>query len=229
MTSTKTMGVKSAMLAAALASSGLFAAGEAQAQAGGVAVANPEGAVAATRAWQAAAQQIQTTYKTQIDQANARRTAITAELQPLVTAYQTAASAPNANQASLQSQAQAIETRQQAANQELQRLTLPAQRAQAYALEQITARLNDATQAAVRARNVTLLLRPDAALFAQPTADITPAITAELDRLVPSVQTTPPANWQPGQQQRAAGAAPAAGTPAATTPAPAANRRSSGR
>jgi len=227
MTSTKFMAAKSIVLAAALASSGLFA-GVAQAQAGGVAVANPEGAVAATRAWQAAAQQIQTTYKTQIDQANARRTAITAELQPLVTAYQTAASAPNANQASLQGQAQAIETRQQAANQELQRLTLPAQRAQAYALEQITARLNDATQAAVRARNVTLLIRPDAALFAQPTADITPAITAELDRLVPSVQTTPPANWQPGQQrQPGAAPAPAAGTPAAT-PAPA-PRRSTGR
>jgi len=223
MTSTKNV-----LLAAALAPAAILAPAMASAQVSGVAVANPEAAVAATRAWQAAAQQIQTTYKTQLDQANTRRQAITTELQPLVTAYQTAAAAPNANQASLQTQAQAIETRQQAANQELQRLTLPAQRAQAYALEQITARLSEATQSAVRARNVSVLLRPDATLLpATGGADLTPAITAELDRLVPSVQTTPPANWQPGQQ-RQAGGAPAPGTPAAPAPA-SANRRSSGR
>jgi Skp family chaperone for outer membrane proteins len=190
----------------------------AQAQVNGVAVANPEGAVANSRAWAAARTQIETTYKTQIDQANARREAISKELQPLVTAYQTAARAPNANQASLQSQAQAIQTRQQSAEQELGRLTLPAQRAQAYAIEQISARLNEAVQTVVRARNVSLLIRPDAALFSQPTADITPAITTELDRLVPSVGITPPAGWQPGQQQQQ-GAAPATAAPATTTPA----------
>ena len=59
---------------------------------------------------------------------------------------------------------------------------------------------------------------------------ITAAVTAELDRLVPTVNTTPPANWQPGQGGQAAGAAPAGAAPAAT-PAPAAtgNRRNSGR
>ncbi len=184
------------------------------AQAGGVAVANPEGAVANSRAWAAARTQIETTYKTQIDQANARREAISKELQPLVTAYQTAARAPNANQASLQTQAQAIQARQQAAEQELGRLTQPAQRAQAYAVEQISTRLNEAVQTVVRARNVSLLVRPDAVLFSQPTADITPAITTELDRLVPTVGITPPANWQPGQQPQGSAPAPAAATPA---------------
>jgi hypothetical protein len=62
-----------------------------------------------------------------------------------------------------------------------------------------------------------MLVRPDAVLFANPTADVTAAITTELDRLVPTVGITPPANWQPGQQQQ--GAAPAATAPAATTPA----------
>ncbi|MGJ3626468.1 hypothetical protein AB5I41_05395 [Sphingomonas sp. MMS24-JH45] len=57
--------------------------------------------------------------------------------------------------------------------------------------------------AAVRAKNVSLLLRPNAALFANPAADVTAAITAELDRSVPTVGITPPANWQPGQQQQA--------------------------
>lgn len=182
-----------------------------------VAVADPEGAVAGSRAWAAARTQIETTYKTQLDQANARREAIQRELQPLVTAFNTARAAPNANQAALQTQAQQIQTRQQAAEQELGRLTLPAQRAQAYAIEQISGRLNEAVQAVIRARNITVLLRPDATLFAQPAANVTAAITTELDRLVPSVGVTPPANWQPGQQggADAAGAAPAGAVPAA--------------
>lgn len=174
------------------------------AQVSGIAVANADQAVANSRAWTAARTQIETTYKTQIDQARTRGQTLERELQPLITAFNTARAAPNANQASLQSQAQTIQTRQQAAQQELGRLTQPAQRAQAYALEQISNRLPEAVQTVVRARNVSLLLRPDAALFAQPTADITPAITTELDRLVPSVGIAPPANWQPGQQQQAA-------------------------
>jgi Skp family chaperone for outer membrane proteins len=208
------------LLAAAVATTGVAAGGVASAQAGGVAVANPEQAIAQTRAWTTARGQIETTYKTQIDQANTRRQALTNELRPLVQAFETARSAPNANQSALQTQAQQIQTREQAANTELQRLTQPAQRAQAYAIEQIQAQLGTAVQNAVRARNVQLLLSPQAALFAAPTADITSAITTELDKLVPTVNTTPPANWQPGQQGQQAGAAPAAaGTPAATAPA----------
>lgn len=210
---------KTLLLAAALVAPGVAAA-----QVGGVAVADPEAAVANSRAWSAARTQIQTTYKTQLDQANARRQAISAELQPLVTAYQTAAAAPGASEASLRPQAQAIQTKEQAANAELARLTQPAQRAQAYALEQISAKLPDAVNAAVRAKTVSLLLRPNAALYANPSADITSAITAELDRVVPTVSITPPANWQPGQQQQGAAA------PAAATPAPAAtNKRPTGR
>ncbi len=208
---------KHLLLAAALAAPGAFVATTAVAQVAGVAVADPEAAVANSKAWATARTQIQTTYKAQIDQANARRQAITTELQPLVAAYQKAAAAPGATEASLRTQAQAIQTREQTANAELQRLTAPASRAQAYALEQISAKLPDAVNAAVRAKNVSLLLRPNAALFAQPTVDVTSAITAELDRLVPTVGITPPANWQPGQQ----GDAPAAAAPAA----PAANTR----
>ncbi|GAA3721594.1 hypothetical protein GCM10022268_32300 [Sphingomonas cynarae] len=207
------MTIKTLLLAAALVAPAL-AATAAGAQT--IAVANPEGAVANSKAWSAARAQIETTYKAQLDQANARREAVGRELQPLVTAFNTARAAPNANQAALQTQAQAIQTREQAAQAELSRLTAPAQRAQAYAIEQISGRLSDAVQAVVRARNVTMLVRPDAVLFANPTADVTAAITTELDRLVPSVGITPPANWQPGQQQQ--GAAPAATAPAATAP-----------
>jgi Skp family chaperone for outer membrane proteins len=217
------------LLAAALVAPAATVATSASAQVNGVAVADPQGAIAGSRAWTAARQQIETTYKAQLDQAEARRTAIGRELEPLVQAFQTARSAPNANEAALRTQAQSIQTRQQAGEQELARLTQPAARAQGYAIEQIQARLGEAVQNAVRAKNVSLLVSPQAVLFMQPTADITTAVTAELDKLVPTVSITPPANWQPGQQGQqgaAAGAAPAATAPAATAPA---RRQNSGR
>lgn len=190
------------------AAASLAAAAPATAQIAGVAVANPETAVARTKAWTTAKTQIETQYKAQLDQANARRQSAQTELAPLVSAYRTAAAAPNATEASLRPQAQAIQTREQAAQTEINRLTQPAQRAQAYALEQISNQLRTAVDGAVQKKKVSLLLRPEAALFAQPTTDITADITTELDRLVPTVSITPPANWQPGGQQAAAGAPP---------------------
>ena len=210
---------KMMMLAAAAAVPGTVAlVAPASAQVAGVAVADPNAAVTNSNAFRAAATQIQTTYKTQLDQAEARRRAVATELQPLYTKFE-ADQRANVAEATLRSQATAIQARETAANAELGRLTAPAQRAQAYVVEQMQAQLSAAVQAAVARKGVQLLLRPDAALFAQPAANITADITTELNRLVPSVNATPPANWQPGQQ--AAGAAPAAGTPArpATTPA----------
>ena len=208
---------KTMMFAAAAATFAVPAA----AQVGGIAVADPNNAVARSRAWTTAQSQIQATYKAQIDQAEARRKAITAEIQPLYTKFEADRKA-NVAEATLRQQATAIQQKETAGNQELARLTQPAQRAQAYALEQIQRQLNAAVTAATQRKNVTLLLRPDAALFAQPAADITADVTAELDRLVPSVNTTPPANWQPGQDGAgaapAASAAPAAAAPAATAP-----------
>ena len=208
------------LAAAALAAPLATVATPASAQVNGVAVADAQGAIAGTKAWATARTQIQTTYKAQIDQAAARGKAIDAELQPLITQFQTAQKAPGASNASLQPQYQAIQAKQQAGQQELARITAPAERAQAYVIEQIQTRLPEAVQNVVKARNVSLLINPQAVLFLQPAADITPSVTAELDRLVPSVSTTVPANWQPGQQQQ--GAAPA--TAPAATPA-----RSSGR
>lgn len=214
------------LMAAAVAAPVALSAPAAQAQVNGVAVADPQGAIANSKAWAAARAQIQTTYAAQLAQADTRSRAIQAELQPLVTQFQAAQRAPGANNAALAPQYQAIQAKQQAGQAEIARITAPAERAQAYAVEQIQAKLGEAVQTVVRAKNVSLLVNPQAVLFLQPTADITPAVTAELDRLVPSVSTAVPANWQPGQQgQAAAGTAPGA-TPTATTP-PA--RRSGGR
>lgn len=216
---------KQMLLAAAVLSPAAIVATPATAQVNGVAIADPQAAIAGSRAWTTARQQILTTYKPQLDQADARRAAAQAELQPLVTAFNTARAAPNANTAALQQQAQNIETRQNAASADIQRITAPAERAQQYVIEQIQAQLPAAVNAAVKARNVSLLLAPNAVLFTQPTGDITTAVTTELDRLVPTVGITPPANWQPGQQGQGGAAPGTAPAPVATTPA----RRPSGR
>lgn len=191
-----------------------------------VAVANLEGAIEQTNAYRTAMTQMQTTYKPQLDQAQARSTAIDAELKPLVDAFTAAQRAPNPNQQALQTQYQTLQQRRQTAEQELARITQPVSTARAYVLEQFTGggKLDAAVKAAMAAKRVNLVVQPQAVLLAQPPADITADITAELNKTVTSVQITPPAGWRPGAQQ-AAGAAPAAAAPAATTPRPATQGR----
>lgn len=213
------------MLAAAAAAPFMLIAAQAQAQS--VAVADPEAAVANSKVWAAAQTEIATTYKTQLDQAKTRGDAISAELQPLYKKFdsngdnQLSQAEIEAARARRAPELTQIEAKEKAAQEELGRMTLQPSRARAYAAEQISGKVNDAVTNVVKQRKITLLLRPNAAFFADPAADITPAISTELDRLYPKASITPPANWQPGQQgPRPAGAAPVAGataTPAAGT------------
>ena len=209
------------LLASALvAPSMLVAATGAQAQA--VAIADPNTAITKSKAFVAAMAQIRTQYKVQLDQVEARRAVIQKEIDPLLATLDTnrdgnlSDDEVNAAQAAKSPALAQIQQKQAAAQQELGKLEEPAARAQAYAIEQISAKLQSALQAAIAERNVSVLLKPAAVMFVQPTADLTPVITAKLDGLVPSVSITPPANWQPGQQGAAPAAAPAA--PAAGTP-----------
>lgn len=200
--------LKAAAFALALPTATLAAA-PAFAQATSIGVVNIDQAVQQSTAWTTAMTQMQTTYAAQIAAVNTRRTAIQAELQPLVTAFQTAQQQPNPNQQALQTQLQQIQTREQAAQQELGRIGQPVALARAYVEEQIVSRLDAAIRAAMTAKRVQMVIRPEAAVSFQPTADITADVTAELNRAVPSVQITPPAGWQPGGQQQQ-GQAPAA-------------------
>lgn len=183
----------------------------------GLGVADLQDAVRRSNAFTTATTQIQTTYKAQIDQANARRTALQAELTPLVTAFQTAQRAPNANQAALQTQYQTIQQREQAAQTELNRILAPVQLAQAYVTEQVASRLEGAVDRVMTKRRLSVILPPDATVKSLPAAQVTNDIIAELNTAVPSVQITPPAGWQPGRQGAAAAPAPAAATPARPT------------
>ena len=188
--------MKSTLKIAALSLAALIAT-PASAQVTNIATATPLLAIANTKSLAAAHQQIGTTYKASIDQ-----------IGPLVQQRQTflvqldknkdqqlsdaELKAAKAAKSPALAQASKIEER-------INQLRTPAYAAQLYALETLL-RSYDAAQAKVVAdRHVGALLSPNAFLSVPPAADLTAAITAELDRSVPTLPTTPPANWQPAQ------------------------------
>lgn len=192
----------------------MVAATPAHAQARGVGVVSVDAAIQGTTAYQAAATQVQSTYAAQIAQGQTRATALEAELLPLQQAAQAAQAAPGATQESAGPAIQAFTTRQQAAQQELATIRRPIILATQYVREQIGVHFNDALTAAMTSTNVDLVLEPEAIASMAPnsTANITAAVTAQLNTRVPSVQAIPPAGWNPGDTLRAAQAAAAPAT-----------------
>jgi Skp family chaperone for outer membrane proteins len=195
----------------------IIAATPAHAQARGVGVVSVDGAIQGTTAFQAAATQVQSTYAAQIAQAQARATALEAELLPLQQAAQAAQAAPGATAESAAPAIQAFNARQQAAQQELGVIRQPIILATQYVREQIGVHFNAALTAAMTATNVDLVLEPQAVATLAPSsaANITSAVTTQLNSRVPSVQAIPPAGWNPGDTLRAAQAA---AQPAASQP-----------
>ena len=176
----------------------------------GLAVAQLEAVVANSAAFTTAQTQRQTTYKAQLDQAEARRNALQAQLQPLVTKFNTDRQAANPNQTALQQQAAQIEQLQGAGQNELQRILAPVALSQAYVNEQIEDRLDQAVKNAMAKKNISLVLSPNAVLAMNNNAyNITQDIIAELNTLIPSAQLVPPQGWEPRQirEARAAQAA----------------------
>ena len=184
----------------------MVATSPAHAQARGVGVVSVDAAIQQTTAFQAAAAQVQSTYAAQIQQAQTREQALVAELQPLQQAAQAAQSAPGATAESARPAIEAFTTRQQAAQQELATIRQPILLATQYVREQIAVHFNDALTAAMAASNVDLVLEPNAVASLAPNsaANITAAVTTQLNTRVPSVQAIPPAGWNPGDTLRAA-------------------------
>lgn len=201
-----------------------------------IAVVSVDRAVAQSAAAQTAGQQMQTTYKAQIDQINARQTALQAELKQKQDALQAAATAagqnpPAAKQQELQTQLVALQRRAQEAEAELRQIGAPIDNARAYALEQIGTKMSEALRNVMTKNKIDLLLKDDAAEAFAPSTDVTNLLIQEINALVPSVGIVPPAGWRPGGQgqQPAAGAAPAAATPAPAAPAATPRPRTEGR
>jgi hypothetical protein len=83
---------------------------------------------------------------------------------------------------------------------EINTLQDPIVLAQLYAVEQIALKYDAAQQAVIAAKKINVILTPDSFVWAPEAIDVTPAITAELDKAVPSVTITPPAGWRPSRQ-----------------------------
>jgi Skp family chaperone for outer membrane proteins len=221
--------MKMMMKAVALATASLavsaIVAPAAQAQSKlGIAVVNLDQAVAQSTAFRTAMTQMQTTYKPNIDQFNARQTALQTELKQKQDALQAAVNAAGQNptpaqRTALQTQYAALEQRGQQAQAELQNIGQPIELARQYVIEQISDKVPEALRGAMTDSKVDLVLKGGAAEAYQPGVDITAAVVAKLNTLVPSVGIVPPTGWRPGQQQQgAAPAAPAAATPPAPKP-----------
>ena len=189
-----------------------------------VVVADTDGAIQASNAYQVAMQQMQATYAPQLAELQTRRTALQAELQTLYTTVETEQNRTPQNRTALETAARNFQARQAAAEQEIQRIGAPLELARQYVIEQITLQMTPAVNTARTARGANLVLRRESVIYANETANITPAIVAELNRLVPNVQIVPPQGYEPGQliaaQQAAANPAAAAATPAPATPQP---------
>ncbi|PQM27384.1 outer membrane chaperone Skp [Sphingopyxis lindanitolerans] len=214
----------SALAIAALSVSPMFAA-PAAAQARAIAVADVRAAASKSTAFTTASQQIQTTYKAQLDQQETRGQTLQAEMNVLIAKYNEEAKKTPQNQTALQAAAKAVQDKRQAAQEELGRIGAPVELALAYVEDQISVRMNEAVKAAMTARKIDLLLQPDAVLARENNVDITDAVVAELNKILPNVTITPPAGYKPGQlvQQHnqqlmdaARAAQPAAGTPPTT-------------
>lgn len=169
-----------------------------------VAVADLEAAVAQSAAFQNAQNQVKTTYKAQIDAFNARQQAVQTQLQPLRTELETLSKNSATPRATLEAKVNAYRTQEANVQRELQGLAAPFNRPLAYAQAQLSEKLSDAVRQAMTAKNIKIVIQPDATLAVAPDANITADVTAQLNTLVPSVSITPPANWQPGQPVSAA-------------------------
>lgn len=216
------------LAAAALASPAMLAPAAAQ-QVAGIGVVSPQAVLVNSTAFQTAQQQRPTTYKTQIDQANARRQAIATQLRPLYERLQNESRAANAaqNQAALQQQYSQIQQIEASGQQELNQILEPVQLSQAYVEEQITDQLSTAIQNAATKKNVTLVITPESVLYAAAPYNMNQDVLAELNALIPAAQLVPPQGWLPREmreQQAAEVAAQGAQQPAANNAAPVSGR-----
>jgi len=180
----------------------------------GVAIANPSAVVGASSAFQTAQSQRPTTYKPQIDQANARKTQIEAQLKPLIDKLQADSKVANPNRAALQQQYEQIQQIEQAGQAEIQKILEPLNLSQQYVLEQIGDKLDAATQAAMDKKKITLVLDSQGVIKAGQTYNLNQDILAELNKLIPSAQLVPPAGWLPRAQREQQAQAAQQGAPA---------------
>ena len=192
----------------------------------GIGVANLDAAVQLSDAFRVASQQRPVTYKAAYDSAEAKGNALNAQLKPMADRFNADRQNPKVLQPALQQQAIAIQSLQERGKQEIQQILLPVALSEKYVTEQLEDKLDLAVQQAMAKKQVTLLLSPEAVIARANAYELTPAVIAELNVLLPSAQLVPPAGWEPREvreakaQRAAAQGQPAPAAPAGATPAP---------
>ena len=170
----------------------------ATAQVSGIAAAEPAVAIARSKALGSAYQQIGTQYAGVVQQMQTKGQEInniTAQLDTNKDKELTQAEFDVAIKAK-----NPLLTQLDEKQKEVNALQEPIILAQIYAVEQVALKYDAALQAVITAKKISVILAPDAFIWAPEAVFVTPAITAELDKAVPSVAITPPAGWGPSRQ-----------------------------
>jgi Skp family chaperone for outer membrane proteins len=191
------MKIRKNILAAAFLSAAAISV-PASAQVAGIATADTAVAITRSKALGTAYQQIGTQYAAVAQQLQAKRVEINnlnAQLDTNKDKELTQAELDVAIKAK-----NPLLTQLDAKQKELNTLQEPVFLAQLYAVEQIALKYDAAQQAVITAKKINVILAPDAFVWAPEAVDVTAAITAELDKVVPSVPITPPAGWRPSRQ-----------------------------
>ncbi|MFN3516703.1 MAG: OmpH family outer membrane protein [Novosphingobium sp.] len=194
----------------------------------GLGIANLEAAVVNSNAYRAAAQQRQTYYKQYYESAEAKAKQVDAQLKVAVDKFN-ADKAAKKPDAVLQQDLLAIRQIEERGKEEIRQILMPVMLSEAYVEEQITDKLDQAVQGAMAKRGVTILLQPGTVIARANSYEMTGAIIAELNVLIPTANLVPPQGWVPRavREQQAAqqgGQQPQqpqqATPPAASAPAP---------
>ncbi|MGB3167615.1 MAG: OmpH family outer membrane protein [Alteraurantiacibacter sp.] len=183
-------------LGAAAAFGAMSLSSTAMAQVNGIGVVDLPVAVAQSQAFQTGYQQIATQYQAQrttIDQRGQQR-------QQLLQTFDSNSDGQidQTEAAATQDPNNATVRQIQAIDQEIAQLQQPINLARVYVVQQVAQQYSTALQQVVSDRQLQFVMSPDALVYANPAADITPLVVAQLNTRVPAAQITPPAGFQPG-------------------------------
>lgn len=165
----------------------------AQAQYQGFALANPTLVLAQSKTRDTAFQQVSQTFQTQIQLLGT----LDNEITQLQTQLDTDGN-KNISQAEIDAKPDIVK-QIQSKQQQVDLATQPIAMAHYYILEQLINDYPNAQSQVVSDKGISVILSPDAVLYAPEAMDVTSAIATVLDTRVPSVNTAVPAGWQPRQ------------------------------
>jgi len=183
--------------AAAIAAATVIAT-PASAQVSGIGVADPALVIAASKALNAAYNQIGTTYAAQ----NTQLQQLTQQSQAILKKFDKNndnnldATEMQAAQAENNPDRKQLETLQEQMNKTREPLDMAA----AYAVQQVALQLNTAVQDVVTQNRIQLLVPNGSVLYRAPAADVNQKIIDALNAKLPQVSITPPAGWRPTQE-----------------------------